>query len=64
MLITAALGGAWFLSGEALILLVAIAALYQSATKPKDARPDTTAFAMFLLLIASLSALVCVRGTS
>ena len=47
-----------------MILLVAIVALYQSVTKPKDAQPDRAAFLLFLLLIASLSALVCVRGTT
>jgi Zn-dependent protease len=62
LLITAALGIAWFLTGEAMILLVAIAALYQAVTKAKEAQPDRVAFATFLLLIASLSALVCVRG--
>jgi hypothetical protein len=49
--------------GEALILLVAIVALFQSAAKLKNAQPDCAAFAIFFLLVASLSALVCVRGT-
>jgi Zn-dependent protease len=62
VLVTAALGGAWLLTGESLILLVAIAALLRSAATPKDAQPDRPAFAMFVFLIASLSALACVRG--
>jgi Zn-dependent protease len=62
LLITVALGIAWFLSSEPMILLVAIVALYRSVTKAKDAQPDRVAFAMFLFLIASLSSLVCVRG--
>jgi Zn-dependent protease len=64
LLITAALGGAWFLTGETMILLVAIVALYQSVTKPRDAQADRTTFIEFLLLIASLSSLVCVRGAN
>lgn len=62
LLITAALGIAWFLTGEGLILIVAVVAVYRSATKAKEVPPDRAAFAMFLLLIASLSSLVCVRG--
>jgi len=64
LLTTVALCGAWFLSGESMLLLVAIVALFRSLAKPKDAQPDRVAFILFLLLIASLSALVCVRGTT
>ncbi len=63
MLTTAAFGCAWFLTHEALIAVVALVALYRSFTKPKDAEADQTAFALFLLLIASLSALVGVCGS-
>ena len=62
-LITMALGGAWLLAGEPMILLVGMAALYQAARKPHEAQADRGAFYLFLVLIASLSALVCVRGT-
>lgn len=62
LLVTAALGTAWFLSGEALILLVAIVALCRSLTKPPDAPPDRIALATFVLLVGSLSLLVCVRA--
>jgi Zn-dependent protease len=61
LLVTAALGIAWFFTGEGLILIVAIVALYRSVTKAKGTLPDRAALAMFLLLIASLSLLVCVR---
>ncbi len=64
LLTTAALGVAWFLTGEGLILIVAIVALCRSLAKTKDAKPDRVAFAMFVLLIASLSALVCVRASA
>ncbi len=62
MLITAALGTAWFLTGENMLMLVAMVALYRSVTKPQDAQADRAAFVLFLVLIASLSALVCVGG--
>lgn len=62
LLTTAALGLAWCLSGEPMLLLVGVAALFNAATKPKDAPSDQGALYLFLLLIASLSALVSVRG--
>jgi Zn-dependent protease len=34
LLVTASLGGAWFLTGESMILLVAIAAFLRSAATP------------------------------
>jgi len=60
LLVTAALGGGWFFTSENLILLVAIVALFRSATKPKEASPDRVSFILFLVLIASLSALIVV----
>jgi Zn-dependent protease len=63
VLVTVALGAAWLLTGETMILLVAIVALLRCAATPKHAPPDRTAFAMFLFLVASLSALACVRAT-
>ena len=44
LLITAAVGSAWFLSHESMILLVAIVAFFQSLAKPKDAEGDRVAF--------------------
>ena len=63
LLVTAALGGAWFLTNEGMLMLVAIVALYRSVTKSKDAQADRIVFALFLLLIASLSTLVTISGT-
>ncbi len=62
LLVTAALGAAWLLTGEAMLMLVAIVAIWRSITTPKDSQADRLAFATFLFLIASLSALVCVRA--
>ena len=64
LLTTAALGTAWFLTDENMVLLVAIVALFQALAKRKDVQPDRTAFLLFLLLVASLSSLlyVCGRG--
>ena len=44
-------------------MIVALVALYRSATKPKDVQADRTVFALFLVLIASLSALMYVVGS-
>lgn len=62
VLVTSALGLAWFFTGEAMILLVAIVAVLRCAATPKDVHPDRTACAVFLFLIASLSMLGCARG--
>lgn len=42
-------------------LLVAIVAMIRAIAKPKDAPADRTTCLLFLLLIAGLSALACVR---
>jgi hypothetical protein len=62
LLVAAALGGAWFMTGEGMILLVGIVAVFRGATKSADAPPDRIAFGSFLILVAGLSALACVRG--
>lgn len=62
LLVTAALGVAWYFSREGLIPLIAVVALYRSVTKAKTDLPDRTAFGTFLLLIALLSSLVCIRA--
>ncbi len=63
LLITAAFGSASLFTSDRMVLLFAIVALYQSVRKPKDAQADRTAFLLFLVLIASLSALMYACGT-
>lgn len=62
MLITAALGGAWFLTAEPMLLLVGIVGFFRWIAKPGDIPPNRPAFATFLALIGTLSVLVCVRA--
>ena len=64
MLTTAAFGGAWYLTGDRLILIIAAVAFFRSVTKPKETQPDRVAFLLFLLLIAGLSGLMYVCGTT
>jgi Zn-dependent protease len=64
LLTTAAFGGAWYLTGDRLILIIAAVAFFRSVTKPKDTPPDRVAFLLFLLLIAGLSGLMYVCGTT
>ena len=64
MLTTVAFGCAWFLTHEPIIMIVAIVALYRAVTKPKDGEADRTVCVLFLFLIASLSALISVAGTT
>jgi Zn-dependent protease len=58
MLVTMAFGCAWYLTEDGLYLLLAVVGLWNTATKPRDAKGDRIAFIQFLLLIALLSALV------
>ena len=61
-MVTTAMGAAWLVTEEGMILLVAIVAIVHAVFKPREMRSDVGAFVMLLVLIAGLSALVCVRG--
>jgi Zn-dependent protease len=62
LMVAGAFGTAWFVTAEGLLLLIAIVAMVRSLSKPADAAADRISFASFIVLIASLSALACVRA--
>jgi len=58
MFILAAAAVLWWVTGEAFLILIAIAAIYRLFTKDAAAEPDQTGMMQFLGLLAALSAVM------
>ena len=63
-MLTTAASAARGISPATADLDIAVVAFCRSVTKPKDTQPDRVAFLLFLLLIAGLSGLMYVCGTT
>ena len=62
LLVAGALGGAWFVTSDGLVFLVAVVALVRAVAKSQEDEPDTTTLVQFLVLIAALAALATVKA--
>ena len=61
-LVVGALGGAWFVTSDGLVFLVAIIAAVVAATKRAEDEADTTTLVQFVILIGALAALATVKA--
>jgi Zn-dependent protease len=58
---TAAIGAAWFLTTEGILLLLLIAGLIRVVQKDAPAEPDRRALVEYVVLVAALSALAATK---